>query len=87
MGITQCQTDANISLYPNPTDKYVVVESDVEMKNIAIFDMVGRMVDMIDTQGNKYHKCNLENYKGGSYLMLLNLVDGQTKRMHLLVVK
>ena len=87
VGITQCQTDANISLYPNPTDKYVVVESDVEIKNIAIFDMVGRMVDMIDTQGNKYHKCNLENYKGGSYLMLLNLVDGQTKRMHLLVVK
>lgn len=87
IGIVQSQNTANISIYPNPADKYVMVEGDVEMKNITVFNMAGQMVDMIDVAGSKWHKCNVEKYESGSYVMLINLINGQTKRMHLLVVE
>ena len=87
IGLMDMEEISNIALYPNPTNKYVSINSDIDIKKITVFNTMGQMVDMIDTQCSKSYKWNVEKYINGTYLLLIEFTDGRTKRMQLMVVE
>jgi hypothetical protein len=60
------QQDFSIQIYPNPADKYLIIESDKKINEVQIIDLTGRIVDQTQQQGNQI-QLDLSNYKKGLY--------------------
>lgn len=89
--ITEKSSDDNFEIYPNPAQKFVLVNIDQDLKNekgsIMIIDALGKMLYKREVRGNnEQFYIDLNNYPPGFYIV--SWTNG-TKRMnkHLVISK
>lgn len=62
-----------VSIYPNPTADYLYIQSDLEIKEIQISDVNGRIINNLDLAANKM---NLSTLQTGIYFAKIRDVNG-----------
>ena len=69
------RNEDNVTLYPNPAreDLNVRFDGQAGVKNIAVYNLIGKMVSIYKVQGNSA-KLNLNNIPSGIYFV--RLLDG-----------
>lgn len=72
LGLTETE-EKKVSLYPNPITDYLYIESDLEIKEIQISDLNGKVISNLDFQDNKM---NLSILHSGIYLAKMSDVNG-----------
>lgn len=70
-------TDENVfaiglKVYPNPTNSVVTIQSDLEIKNIAVYNQVGQLIS-----NQKTTQVDLSDVSSGIYVMQIDFEDGQ----------
>ena len=72
----QEQSQIALSLYPNPSDGEIYIESSLHSGWIQVCDLYGKQLETIKIKGNK-QKLNLDAYSNGIYM--IHLVSGKEK--------
>jgi hypothetical protein len=67
------KNNAEVSIYPNPATNAlnVVFDASMDVKNIAIYSIIGRQLNMFRVSGNNSANLNLENIPAGVYFVRL----------------
>lgn len=73
LSIKENQLNGNLKLYPNPTNSFVNIETDLAVENSSVFNQIGQL---ISTQ--KTSKIDLSNATPGMYIVKIKFADGQT---------
>ena len=76
-GISEDNTSI-INVFPNPTTDFVTVEAE-KLQQIALFDMTGRILHKISTQGNS-QQLDLSGLPAGTYVVMLTTESGSKKQ-------
>lgn len=71
-GIEDIQKD-NVNLYPNPTSDYVIIEADVNIKQIDLFDFSGKLAKRVENTGF----IDMSSLASGHYIVLISLNDNR----------
>src|SRR5699024_8196023 len=73
--------DITFSMYPNPADSNVNVQSSTTMQCITVYNMLGQTVENVKPMDTSYN-LNIESLQSGTYLLEVE-ADGvrQTKRL------
>ena len=72
--VTTCSAGINegsaisLMIYPNPTNDFITISADVELSSIVIFDINGRIVKSIESQGTVI----VSDLKAGVYIVEMN---------------
>ena len=74
LGVTDNDLLDAISLYPNPTRDIIYIDntSNVDLKNIAIYDMNGRLIKQVEVTNSNNQKINLSDLSSGVYMLHLS---------------
>jgi hypothetical protein len=64
-----------VHLYPNPTKDYLFINSEIEIKELTIFDINGRMITNLSFENNRVYLGNLQK---GIYLAKITDLNGNT---------
>lgn len=62
-------------MYPNPASKSVSIISEVEIVNVRLIDMLGRIVHWQEVKSNST-QINLDKVKAGLHILIINSKDG-----------
>jgi hypothetical protein len=74
-GLNDIQLEDMCYVYPNPTNKELEIQSDYKVKDIIVFDMLGKKV--IEKTLNNYEtQLDVSSLKEGDYIIRLNTVKG-----------
>ena len=74
-GLNDIQLEDMCYVYPNPTNKDLEIQSDYKVKDIIVFDMLGKKV--IEKTLNNYEtQLDVSSLKEGDYIIRLNTVKG-----------
>ncbi len=74
---------ANVNLYPNPVDNFVIVQADAEMSKVEIFNSTGLLVNAMEFSGTKT-EINTRELSAGVYTVRVT-IDGQLISKRLVV--
>lgn len=74
---------ANVNLYPNPVDNFVIVQADAEMSKVEIFNSTGLLVNAMELSGTKT-EINTKELAAGVYTVRVS-IDGQMVSKRLVV--
>ncbi len=77
-GVTSItKTEDDVTLYPNPAadEVNVVYNPNSGVKNIAIYNIIGKVVKVYNTLDNSSAKLNIDNIPSGVYF--IRVMDGQ----------
>jgi len=75
-GATQTIGDPTITIYPNPADQYLIVESSNVITNVELLDITGRKI-LVDITNDSIFTGNLSN---GIYVILIQTTQGNFTR-------
>ncbi len=64
----------NIVIYPNPTTDYLYIKSDLEIKDVQISDLNGKIINNLVFQDNKM---NLASLQIGNYFAKISYINGK----------
>jgi hypothetical protein len=73
LGLSEIKTKNKLAIYPNPTTDYIYIKSDLEIKEIKISDLNGRIINNIDFLDGKVSLGGLET---GIYLAKIIDING-----------
>lgn len=73
LGLSEIKTKNKLVIYPNPTTDYIYIKSDLEIKEIKISDLNGRIINNIDFKDSKVSLGGLET---GIYLAKIIDING-----------
>ncbi|MCX8522718.1 T9SS type A sorting domain-containing protein [Chryseobacterium formosus] len=68
--------EKNIKIYPNPVSDFVIIESKERIGKISIFDMTGKLIEVINAEENQAQKINVSKYNTGKYILTLENKSG-----------
>lgn len=74
LGLSESEERNIISIYPNPTTDYLYIESDLDIKDIQISDLNGRVINNLEFQDNKI---NLASLQTGIYFAKISDINGK----------
>ncbi len=74
LGLSESEEKNNISIYPNPTTDYLFIKSDLDIKDIQISDLNGRIINNLEFQDNKM---NLTSLQTGIYFAKISDINGK----------
>lgn len=74
LGLLDSEEKNNISIYPNPTTDYLYINSDLDIKEIQISDLNGRIINDLKFQDNKM---NLASLQTGIYFAKITDINGK----------
>ena len=74
LGLSESEEKNNISIYPNPTTDYLYIKSDLDIKEIQISDLNGRIINNLNYQDNKL---NLTTLQTGIYFAKISDANGK----------
>lgn len=75
LGSVDTELKYKIHFYPNPTKDYLFVDTEVEIKEIKIFDINGRSINNLNFESNSMYLGNIEK---GIYLAKITDINGNT---------
>ena len=69
LGVSDAIFSESIRLYPNPANEYITLDnsSNIELKGINVYDMIGRLVKQIEVRNNT-QTIEISNLPSGVYL-------------------
>ncbi|MGV3596807.1 MAG: T9SS type A sorting domain-containing protein [Bacteroidota bacterium] len=68
---------AAVKIYPNPANSFIVVETDVDITEITITDMLGKTWDAPTTIDGKKATLNTEGLSTATYVLKITTADGK----------
>lgn len=71
---TDNATLTEVSLFPNPVQDYILIDSDTKFEKVMVFDVMGNIV--LDKFGDNIQKVNIKDLVPGSYVVQLDSVEG-----------
>jgi hypothetical protein len=75
LGIEDEKATENVKIYPNPLNNWMVIESEIEIQNIEIHDVSGKLIESKKVNSNQIEiPISLEN---GIYLVKLIAGNGE----------
>ena len=74
LGLSESEEKNYISIYPNPTTDYLFIKSDLDIKDIQISDLNGRIINNLEFQDNKM---NLTSLQTGIYFAKISDINGK----------
>jgi hypothetical protein len=74
LGLSESEEKNNISIYPNPTTDYLFIKSDLDIKDIQISDLNGRIINNLEFLDNKI---NLTSLQSGIYFAKISNINGK----------
>lgn len=74
-----------ISVYPNPSSTSLTFESDIEIEEISMYNMMGQQVALFD-QMNRSNTISVQDIPAGMYNLIFMKEDGQTEN-HKIVIQ
>lgn len=69
---TNFDSNAKIVLFPNPTKDYISIQSEETIKNVTIYDMLGKAI-----LTNSSNRINLSAFQKGIYFIKIELENGK----------
>lgn len=69
------ETDESITIYPNPTNDNININSKFNIKTIELYDMQGRILETI-VQDSASSTLDISNRKNGIYFLKINTENG-----------
>lgn len=78
------QNVAMVRVYPNPATNQVTVNSNEPIRQIAVYDLSGRMVEILDANGDESVTINVNKLQGGIYFIRTTLENQQVKTSKLI---
>lgn len=75
--VVQFKNESSISVYPVPARDFVQIKSDINISNISVFDLNGRMLFSLSGISQKDIELNCATLATGIYLINLELDDNQ----------
>lgn len=81
LGVSEIELKKDINVYPNPTTDYLYINSEIEIKNVIISDLNGRIINDLQFYENKMFLGNLEN---GLYIANIIDVNGNSKSVKII---
>ena len=73
-----------VRVYPNPATNQVTVNSTEPIRQIAVYDLSGRMVEILDANGDESVTINVNKLQGGIYFIRTTLENQQVKTSKLI---
>ena len=77
--ITEPQSGAAFSLYPNPATSHVFVEATAGLKRVTVYNALGQLVRDQVTEGTQY-ELNTASYNAGIYMIRVETAEGVNTR-------
>lgn len=73
------KSTGDVTMYPNPatTALNLVYEASADIKNIAVYNIIGKQVNMFRVGGNTSASLNVENLSAGIYFVRLMNSNGE----------
>jgi hypothetical protein len=68
--------EKQIKIYPNPVSDILIIESKDKIGSISIFDLSGKLVEVINTGESKSAKINVNSYTKGKYILKTEAKNG-----------
>ncbi|WP_255493770.1 PKD domain-containing protein [Myroides sp. WP-1] len=68
--------DANFTIYPNPTQDYLVVQTALTV-TFQIYDLAGKSISTVVNTHEGYYKLDVRHLAKGSYLLRIKTTNGQ----------
>lgn len=81
LGTSDLSIEKQIKIYPNPVSDLLVIESKDKIGKISIFDMSGKLIEIINAAENKIQKINVSKYSTGKYILTFE-VNKQNYNYH-----
>ncbi|HNX43148.1 MAG TPA: GEVED domain-containing protein [Bacteroidales bacterium] len=72
-------------LYPNPSDKWVNIILPERCKTLSLFNIAGKELKKIDTNGKQEITLDIKGFPSGAYLVRFGLSDGERITQKLLI--
>lgn len=70
------ESEASISVYPNPSNGVLTLASDAELSGARFFDVTGRMVKQVNLNGAFSRTLDISELNEGMYILQIETVDG-----------
>jgi hypothetical protein len=83
VGLAKVPKDKEIILYPNPSSGIIYLKSDDPMKQVTIYDFMGRVLSVEPPSGNPQN-INLSYLKGGIYY--LSVSESNLRKMPFVII-
>ena len=77
-------TVTRATVFPNPTSEYVTVQSEQPVERIALFDLNGKVVKMVNVGGETESKLNMNDVPSGFYLMQVTFNNQQVQNLKII---
>lgn len=68
--------DSSFSIYPNPVNDYINIESNLEIYSIEVYAIDGIIVESIKPEGGLDQRIYMQNYVPGVYYLKIRTVEG-----------
>jgi hypothetical protein len=69
------QLDSSISIYPNPTNSFVTINCNSNIKSIELYDVQGRILET-SIENNTSAKLDISEKQNGIYFLKINTENG-----------
>ncbi|MBL7934160.1 MAG: T9SS type A sorting domain-containing protein [Bacteroidia bacterium] len=87
VGLNEINSRENVTFYPNPAKEFIVLNPAINIKNVRIFDAVGRQVYNETAKDEIPLKLNISALENGIYFIELNSTDQQHTIKQLVISK
>ena len=78
VGVQNLISSDQFSVYPNPANDLMQVNSESALSQLKIYDLSGKMVKQIILSGELYKEINISSLKNGAYLIEAQTLAGDS---------
>ena len=82
--VVQSHAMVRASVYPNPSNDWVNVESENPVHKIVLFDMNGRVVKAINLSAANRYQLNMSDVPSGFYMMQITFDNKETQNLKII---
>jgi hypothetical protein len=82
---SQNKSNNDLEIFPNPAKESITLKSSIQMKEVRVFDIVGREVERTNINSSNY-QLNTSNIKSGVYFVEVLFTNGE-RRISKLVIE
>jgi len=84
VGLKNINISEQFSVYPNPANDIIIVNSESALSQLKIYDLSGKMVKQIKLSGELHKEINIFNLKNGAYIIEAETLAGDSFSMKFL---
>lgn len=80
----QVYEQAHASVYPNPANDRVIIESESPVQKAVLFDLNGRVVKVEQVNGENFYQLNMSDLTAGFYMLQLTFDNQQIQNLKII---